>query len=94
MMKEKMWRHLPKTKLPGCYDRLVKFISRFDDPVGGAHADWEEARTNHDGVQAPGVNIVGKISQSERGWALKDFRLSIGEEDWVVQAFVKNLKPS
>jgi hypothetical protein len=39
MMKEEMWRHLPKTKLPGCYNRLLKFISRFDDPVGGAHAD-------------------------------------------------------
>jgi hypothetical protein len=49
---------------------------------------------NHDGVQAPGVDIIGKISQSEHGWALKDFRLSIEEEDWVVQAFVKNLKPS
>jgi hypothetical protein len=94
MMKEEMWRHLPKTKLPGCYDRLVKFISRFDDPVGSAHADREEARTNHDGVQASGVNIIGKISQSECGWALKDFKLSIGKEDWVVQAFVKNPKPS
>jgi hypothetical protein len=93
MMKEEMWRHLPKTKLPGCYYRVVKFISRFDDTVESAHADWEETRTNHDGVQAPGVDIVGKISQSERGWALKDFRLSIGEEDWVVQTFVKNLKP-
>jgi hypothetical protein len=94
MMKEEVWRHLPKTKLPGCYNRLVKFISRFDDPVGSAHADGEEARANHDRVQAPGVDIVGEVSQSEHGWALKDFRLSIGEEDWVVQAFVKNPKPS
>jgi hypothetical protein len=62
MMKEEMWRHLPKTKLPGCYDRLVKFISRFDDPVGSAHADWEEARMNHDGVQTPGVDIMGEVS--------------------------------
>jgi hypothetical protein len=94
MMKEEMWGYLPKTKLPGCHIRLVKFISRFDDPVGGANADWEEAWTNHDRVQALGVDIVGKVSQSERGWVLKDFRLSIGEEDWVVQAFVKNPEPS
>jgi hypothetical protein len=60
MMKEEMWRHLPKTKLPGCYDRLIKFISRFNEPVGSAHADWKEARTNHDGVQAPGIDIMGE----------------------------------
>jgi hypothetical protein len=66
-MKKEMWRHLPKTKLLGCYDRLVKFISWFNDPVGSAHADWEEARTNHDGVQAPGIDIMGKFSQSECG---------------------------
>jgi hypothetical protein len=62
MMKEEIWRHLPKTKLPGCYDRLVKFISQFDNPVGCTHADWEEARTNHNGVQMPGVNIMGEVS--------------------------------
>jgi hypothetical protein len=94
MMKEEVWRNLPKTKLPCYYNRLVKLISWFDDPVGSAHADREEARANHDRVQAPGVDIVSEVSQSERGWALKDFRLSIEEEDWVVQAFVKNPKPS
>jgi hypothetical protein len=93
MMKEEVWRNLPKTKLPGCYNRLVKLVSQFDDPVGSAHADWEEARANHDRVQAPGVGIIGEVSQSERGWAFKDFRLSIREEDWVVQALVKNPKP-
>jgi hypothetical protein len=67
MMKEEVWRNLPKTKLPGCYNRLVKLVSRFDDPVGSAHADWEEARANHDRVQAPGVDIIGKVSQSECG---------------------------
>jgi septation ring formation regulator EzrA len=92
MMKEEVWRNLPKTKLPGCYNRLVKLVSQFDDPVASAHADWEEARVNHDRVQAPGVDIIGEVSQSERGWALKDFRLSIGEEDWVVQALVENPK--
>jgi hypothetical protein len=94
MMKEEVWRNLPKTKLPGCYNRLVKLVSRFDDPVGSAHADWKEARANHDRVQAPGVDIISEVTQSERGWALKDFRVSIGEEDWVVQALVENPKPS
>jgi hypothetical protein len=84
MMKEEVWGNLPKTKLPGCYNRLVKLVSRFDDPVGSAHANWEEARANHDRIQAPGVDIIDEVSQPKRGRALKDFRLSIGEEDWVV----------
>jgi hypothetical protein len=79
--------------LPGCYNRLVKLVSRFDDPVGSAHANWEEARANHDRIQTPGVDIIGEVSQPERGRALKDFRLSIGEKDWVVQALVENPKP-
>jgi hypothetical protein len=62
MMKEEMWGHLPKTKLPGRYDRLVKFVSRFNNPVRGAHADREEARTNHDGIQVPGIIVMGKFS--------------------------------
>jgi hypothetical protein len=45
-----MWRHLPKIKLPGRHDRLVKLVSQFNNPVRGAHADWEEARMNHDGI--------------------------------------------
>jgi hypothetical protein len=93
MMNKEVWRNLPKTKLPGCNNRLVKLVSRFDDPVGSAHADWEEARANHDRVQALGVDIISEVNQSERGWALKDFRLSMGEEDWVVQALVENPKP-
>jgi hypothetical protein len=39
MMKEEVGTNLPKTKLPGCYDRLVRFIAWFDDSIGGAHAD-------------------------------------------------------
>jgi hypothetical protein len=62
MMKEEMWGHLLKTKLPGCYDRLVKFVSRFNNPVRGAHADREKARTNHNGIQALGINVMGKFS--------------------------------
>jgi hypothetical protein len=48
MMKEEVGRNLPKTKLLGCYDRLVELITGLDDSVGGAHADWKEARANHD----------------------------------------------
>jgi hypothetical protein len=39
VVKEKVGRNLPKTKLPSCYDRLVKLITWLDDSVGGAHAD-------------------------------------------------------
>jgi hypothetical protein len=38
-MKEEVRRDLPKTKLLGCYDRLVRLITRLDDSIGGAHAD-------------------------------------------------------
>ncbi|PVH32018.1 hypothetical protein PAHAL_9G293500 [Panicum hallii] len=50
MMKEEVWRNLTKTKLSGCYNRLVKLITGLDDSIGGAHADWKEARVNHDRV--------------------------------------------
>jgi hypothetical protein len=49
-MKEEVRRNLPKSKLPSCYDRLIEFISWLDDPVGGAHADWKEARADHDRI--------------------------------------------
>jgi hypothetical protein len=39
MMKEDVGRDLPKTKLSGCYDRLVRLITKLDDSVGGAHVD-------------------------------------------------------
>jgi hypothetical protein len=48
VMKEEVGRDLPKTKLPGCYDRLVGIITRLDDSIGGAHADWKEARVDPD----------------------------------------------
>jgi hypothetical protein len=65
MMKEEVGRNLPKTKLPGCYDRLVRFIAWFDDSVGGAHADRKEVRTDHDGVQILSAFIIGKVIQSK-----------------------------
>jgi hypothetical protein len=50
MMKKEVGWDLPKTKLLGCYDRLVRFIAWLDDSVGGTHADWKETRADHDGV--------------------------------------------
>jgi hypothetical protein len=50
MVEEEVGRNLPKTKLPGCYDRLVELITWLDDFVRGAHANWKEASANHDRV--------------------------------------------
>jgi hypothetical protein len=33
MVEKEVRRHLPKTELPAYYDRLVRFITRFYDPV-------------------------------------------------------------
>jgi hypothetical protein len=60
-MKKEMWRHLPKTKLPGCYDRLVKLVSWLDDLIRSTHANWKKAGPNHDGVQARGIGVIGEI---------------------------------
>jgi hypothetical protein len=49
-MKKEVRRNLPEAKLPSYYDRLIEFISRLDDPVGGAHANWKEARADHDRI--------------------------------------------
>jgi hypothetical protein len=93
MMKEEMGRNFPEANLPGCYDRLIKLISRLDDSVGGAHADWKEIRANHDRIQMPSAIIIGKISQFEGDWVLKNFRISVEKEDRVVQAPIENPKP-
>jgi hypothetical protein len=50
IMKIEVRRNLPEAKLPSCYDRLIEFISWLNDPVGGAHADWKEARADHDRI--------------------------------------------
>jgi hypothetical protein len=77
MVKEEVGRNLPKTKLPGCYDQLVEFITGLDDSVRGAHADWKEARANHDRVQMPSAIIIGKVNHSEDDWVLKNFRICV-----------------
>jgi hypothetical protein len=71
MMKEEVRRNLPKAKLPSCYNRLIELISWFDDPFGSTHDDWEEARANHDRIQTPSVDIIGKISQPKGGRVLE-----------------------
>jgi hypothetical protein len=60
-VEKEVGRHLRKTKLPGCYDRLVKFITRLADPIRGAHANWEKTGSNHNGVKAPSVSIIVNI---------------------------------
>jgi hypothetical protein len=62
---------LPKTYLPGCYDRLVRFIACLDDSVGGTHADWKEIRADHDRVQMSSVVIIVKAIKSESDQILK-----------------------
>jgi hypothetical protein len=60
-MEKEVGRHLRKAKLPGCYDRLIKLITRLENPVRGTHADWEKTGSDHDGVKAPSVCIIGNI---------------------------------
>jgi hypothetical protein len=61
-MKKEMRRYLSKTKLPGCYDRLVKLIPGLHNPIGSAHANREKTWQNHTGVHTPGVSVIDKIS--------------------------------
>jgi hypothetical protein len=93
-VEKEVGRHLRKAKLPGRYDRLVKLITGFKNPVRGAHADWEKARPNHDGIKMPGVSIIGNISQTEGSWVLKELRVGIRKEVRVGEAFIKNLEPT
>jgi hypothetical protein len=84
MMKEEVGRDLPKTKLPGYYDWLVRLITRLDDSIEGAHADWKEAWADHDIIQMPSAVIIGKVIQSEGNWIFKVFEGSVREEEWIV----------
>jgi hypothetical protein len=83
MMKEEVGRDLPKTKLSACYDRLVRLITRLDDSVGGAHADWKEVRVDHDRIQMPSAVIIGKVIQSKGNRIFKVFGSSVREEEWI-----------
>jgi hypothetical protein len=42
----------------------------------------------------PSAIIIGKISQPEGDRVLKNFRISVGKEDRVVQAPIENSKPA
>jgi hypothetical protein len=70
--------------LSGCYDRLIGLITWLDDSVGGAHADWKEARVDHDQVQMPSIVIIGKVIQSEGDRIFKVIGGSVREEEWIV----------
>jgi hypothetical protein len=84
MMKKEVGRDLPKTKLPGCYDRLVRFIAWLDDSVGGTHANWMETREDHVRVQMPSTNIIGKAIQSESDRIFEAIGGSVKEEEQIV----------
>jgi hypothetical protein len=84
MMKEEVRRDLPQTKLPGCYDRLVRIITRLDDSVGGAHADWKEARADYERIQMSSAVIIGKVIQYQGNRIFKVFGGSVREEEWIV----------
>jgi hypothetical protein len=70
--------------LPGRYDRLVRLVTWLDDSVGGAHADYKEARVDHDGVQMLSAIMVSKAIQSESDWIFKAIGGSVRKEDWIV----------
>jgi hypothetical protein len=70
--------------LPGCYDRLVRFVAWLDDSVGGTHADWKETRADHDGVQMTSVVIIGKAIQSKSDWIFKPIGGSVRKEERIV----------
>jgi hypothetical protein len=70
--------------LPGCYDRLVRFVAWLDDSVGGTLADWKETRADHDIVQMASVVIIGKSIQSESDQIFKAIGGSIRKEERIV----------
>jgi hypothetical protein len=43
LVKVKVRRNLSKAKLSGHCHWLVGIITRLDDSIGGAHANWKEA---------------------------------------------------
>jgi hypothetical protein len=70
--------------LPGRYDQLVRLITWLDDSVGGAHANWKEARVDHDRVQMLSAVIIGKAIQSESDRIFKAIGGSVRKQDWIV----------
>jgi hypothetical protein len=70
--------------LLGRYDRLVRLITWLDDSVGDVHADWKEARADHDRVQMSSAVIIGKAIQSKSDQIFKAIGGSVRKEDWIV----------
>jgi hypothetical protein len=42
----------------------------------------------------PSAIIIGKVSQSKGDWIIKNLKICIREEDWVVQTSVEYPKPA
>jgi hypothetical protein len=70
--------------LPGRYDRLIRLITWLDDSIGGAHADWKEARADHYRVQMLSAVVIDKVIQSEGGRIFKAIGGNVREEEWIV----------
>jgi hypothetical protein len=70
--------------LSGCYNRLIRLITWLDNSVGGAHADWKEARADHDRVQMLSAVIIDKVIQSEGDRIFKAIGGSVREEELIV----------
>jgi hypothetical protein len=68
----------------GYHDRLVRLVTWHDDSVGGAHADWKEARADHDRVQMASVVIIGKVIQSKSDQIFKIIGGCVRKEEWIV----------
>jgi hypothetical protein len=62
----------------------MRLITWLDDSIGGAHADWKEARADHDRVQMPSAVIIDKVIQSEGDQIFKAIGGSVREEEWIV----------
>jgi hypothetical protein len=68
----------------GCYDWLVRLVTWLGDFVGGARADWKEARADYDRLQMSSAIIIGKAIQFESDRIFKAIRGSVRKEDWIV----------
>ena len=68
---------LVKAELTSSKNRLPRFISWFIDPVGGAHTDWEKARSGHDAEYGVSILIKPKTISSKEGRILQVLRFGI-----------------
>jgi hypothetical protein len=93
-MNEEVWRNLAQAKMASCDHRLIRLIAGFDDTVGGVHADREEARSDHDRIPGPSVQVSMEIINSEEDWVLEVPSLLPREEFRIVKAPIENFEPA